>query len=184
MSQNVVTYKRPPLLKALKRDMQLHFWKYVLILPILVYLALFCYKPMYGLVIAFKNYKPARGIWGSKWVGFNNSTLLLLIISKLSLIRWAHIKFATICTNATIGVVAISVYKVTNRYRFKFDFHTIFFVLEFLHMGQQLLRLSSCINRHQRHHASVLLCDISCVLVCTVVHLWIILNLQYLIRLF
>ena len=70
MSQNVVTYKRPPLLKALKRDMQLHFWKYVLILPILVYLALFCYKPMYGLVIAFKNYKPARGIWGSKWVGF------------------------------------------------------------------------------------------------------------------
>jgi putative aldouronate transport system permease protein len=70
VSQNVVTYKRPPLLKALKRDMQLHFWKYVLILPILVYLALFCYKPMYGLIIAFKNYKPARGIWGSKWVGF------------------------------------------------------------------------------------------------------------------
>lgn len=70
VSQNVVTYKKPPLLKALKRDMQLHFWKYVLIIPILVYLALFCYKPMYGLVIAFKNYKPARGIWGSKWVGF------------------------------------------------------------------------------------------------------------------
>ena len=70
MSQNVVTYKKPPLLKALKRDMQLHFWKYVLIIPILVYLAVFCYKPMYGLVIAFKNYKPARGIWGSKWVGF------------------------------------------------------------------------------------------------------------------
>ena len=70
MSQNVVTYKKPPLLKALKRDMQMHFWKYVLIIPILIYLALFCYKPMYGLVIAFKNYKPARGIWGSKWVGF------------------------------------------------------------------------------------------------------------------
>ena len=70
MSQNVVTYKRPPLGKALKRDFQMHFWKYVLIIPILVYLALFCYKPMYGLVIAFKNYKPARGIWGSKWVGF------------------------------------------------------------------------------------------------------------------
>ena len=70
MSQNVVTYKKPPLGKALKRDFQMHKWKYVLIIPILVYLALFCYKPMYGLVIAFKNYRPARGIWGSSWVGF------------------------------------------------------------------------------------------------------------------
>ena len=69
MRQNVVTYQKQPFLKALKRDFQLHKWKYLLITPILIYLALFCYKPMYGLVIAFKNYKPARGIWGSKWVG-------------------------------------------------------------------------------------------------------------------
>lgn len=70
MSQNVVTYKKPPLGKALARDFKLHKWKYVLIIPVLVYLALFCYKPMWGLVIAFKNYRPARGIMGSPWVGF------------------------------------------------------------------------------------------------------------------
>ena len=35
----------------------------------LVYLALFCYKPMYGLIIAFNNYKPTRGITGSDYVG-------------------------------------------------------------------------------------------------------------------
>ena len=28
-----------------------------MILPVLIYLFLFCYKPMYGLVIAFKDYK-------------------------------------------------------------------------------------------------------------------------------
>ena len=52
------------------RDFKLNKWKYVLIIPVLVYLALFAYKPMYGLVIAFKNYKPTRGIGKSAWVGF------------------------------------------------------------------------------------------------------------------
>ena len=50
------------------RDWKLNKWKYFLILPVLVYLALFCYKPMYGLVIAFKNYKPTRGIERSAWM--------------------------------------------------------------------------------------------------------------------
>jgi len=51
------------------RDWKLNKWKYLLIIPVLVYLALFAYKPMYGLVIAFKNYKPTRGIGKSAWVG-------------------------------------------------------------------------------------------------------------------
>lgn len=72
MSQKAVVpaYKQAPLGKRLARDFKMHKWKYVLMIPVVVYLILFCYKPMYGLVIAFKNYKPARGIWGSKWVGF------------------------------------------------------------------------------------------------------------------
>lgn len=53
----------------LSRDFKINKYKYLLILPVLVYLALFSYKPMYGLIIAFKNYKPTRGIWGSSWVG-------------------------------------------------------------------------------------------------------------------
>ena len=50
------------------RDWKLNKWKYLLIIPVLVYLALFCYKPMYGLVIAFKNYKPTRGVERSGWM--------------------------------------------------------------------------------------------------------------------
>ncbi len=38
-------------------------------LPILVLLILFCYKPMYGILIAFKQYRPSLGIMESKWVG-------------------------------------------------------------------------------------------------------------------
>ena len=42
---------------------------YLLIIPIIAYFIIFYYAPMYGAVIAFKNFSPARGILGSEWVG-------------------------------------------------------------------------------------------------------------------
>ena len=49
-------------------------WKsrdyYLMLLPAVVYVILFCYAPMYGLQIAFKNYKVSLGVSGSPWVGF------------------------------------------------------------------------------------------------------------------
>ena len=41
----------------------------ILLLPGLIWLVLFCYAPMGGLVIAFKNFRPKLGIWDSPWVG-------------------------------------------------------------------------------------------------------------------
>lgn len=45
---------------------------YVLILPAFLYFLIFHYGPMYGVQIAFKNYMPSLGIWGSPWVGFRH----------------------------------------------------------------------------------------------------------------
>lgn len=53
--------------KRLARDWNRNKWKYVIIIPVIVYLILFCYKPMYGLVMAFQNFKFSRGISGSSW---------------------------------------------------------------------------------------------------------------------
>ncbi|MDU0331820.1 ABC transporter permease subunit [Paenibacillus sp. 3LSP] len=50
----------------LRRDWEL----YVLLLIPLSFVLLFKYVPMSGLVLAFKDYKIARGFWGSEWVGF------------------------------------------------------------------------------------------------------------------
>lgn len=41
-------------------------------LPVVLYYLLFDYKTMYGVIIAFKNFRPALGIWGSEWVGLQN----------------------------------------------------------------------------------------------------------------
>lgn len=45
---------------------------YLFLLPALVYILLFNYYPMYGIQIAFKYYSPMKGIWGSRWIGFDN----------------------------------------------------------------------------------------------------------------
>lgn len=46
-----------------------NFWLYVFAVPALLYLAVFCYAPMGGIVVAFKRYTGAFSIWESPWVG-------------------------------------------------------------------------------------------------------------------
>lgn len=46
-----------------------HKWLYFLILPGIIYFIMFRYIPMGGLIIAFKEYSPFKGIWASPWVG-------------------------------------------------------------------------------------------------------------------
>lgn len=45
---------------------------YAMALPVVLYFFVFKYVPMYGAVIAFKDYSVAKGIWGSEWVGFEH----------------------------------------------------------------------------------------------------------------
>jgi len=45
---------------------------YIMLIPVVLYFILFQYKPMYGAVIAFKDFNPFVGVWDSKWVGFKH----------------------------------------------------------------------------------------------------------------
>lgn len=49
-----------------------HWQLYLFLLPAVVYFIIFRYYPMYGVQIAFKNYRAVDGILGSKWVGLSN----------------------------------------------------------------------------------------------------------------
>ncbi len=53
----------------IKKDFRRNYSVYLLLTPIILYYILFHYAPMYGAVIAFKQYSPAKGILGSPWVG-------------------------------------------------------------------------------------------------------------------
>ena len=64
----MTSIKKKSISKGLKQSWQ---W-YVLLLPALIHLIIFAYGPMYGLQIAFKDFRPSRGIWGSEWVGLKH----------------------------------------------------------------------------------------------------------------
>lgn len=55
-----------------KRNLKRYRYIYLMLLPVILYYAVFCYAPMGGVVIAFQNFKPALGITGSKWVGLKH----------------------------------------------------------------------------------------------------------------
>lgn len=61
------------LLSALRRDRSL----YVLALPGILFFLVFKYIPMWGIIIAFQDYSPFRGIQGSEWVGLQHFTALV-----------------------------------------------------------------------------------------------------------
>lgn len=55
-------------------------WKnkllYLMALPTIIWVLIFCYYPMYGVLIAFKDFSYKKGIWGSPWAGLDNFQFL------------------------------------------------------------------------------------------------------------
>lgn len=81
---------------SLSKRISLHmrrYWQlYLLILPAVLFSLIFCYQPMYGAQIAFRNFKIKKGILGSEWVGlkhfirfFQSANFWLLIRNTLGI---------------------------------------------------------------------------------------------------
>ncbi|WP_036746854.1 ABC transporter permease [Paenibacillus sp. UNC451MF] len=64
--------RRPSWSSRVVKDFFLNKYLYLMMVPVIVYYAIFHYAPMYGAIIAFKDYTPMKGILGSPWVGLDN----------------------------------------------------------------------------------------------------------------
>lgn len=82
------------------KDMKRNWPLYLMVLPVVIFYILFCYKPMVGIIIAFKDYKPNLGIWGSPWTSQHG---LYHFISFFD-----SIFFARVCINT----IMISLYSL------------------------------------------------------------------------
>ncbi|MDY3368041.1 ABC transporter permease [Zhenhengia yiwuensis] len=64
----IILHQKESVLKRVLKTWQL----YIFVIPAVIYFIIFCYGPMYGIQLAFKDYNPVSGIMGSEWIGFDN----------------------------------------------------------------------------------------------------------------
>lgn len=69
------------------RDLRENGELLIMTLPTVLHIFIFCYIPMFGIILAFKNYRVDLGILGSKWCGFDNFKFFFTSQDALRVIR-------------------------------------------------------------------------------------------------
>jgi len=106
---------------------------YIMLIPMLTYYTLFHYIPMYGAQIAFRDYLPSLGVWGSRWVGltyfkqFFNSVYFGRLIRNTLMINLYDLLVGFSFT----VVLALLINEVTCR-RFKRFVQTVLYLPHFI----------------------------------------------------
>lgn len=86
--------------KTAMKDLSVNRNLYIMLFPVVLYYLLFCYKPMYGILMAFHDFKPSKGILGSDFVGikhfinFFSSYNFTMVVRNTLLINFYDILFA------------------------------------------------------------------------------------------
>jgi len=73
VGMNIITSKKTSVFTKIKKELSVNRYIYILAIPVIIYYLIFCYVPMAGIVIAFKQFDIGKGIAGifdSNWVGF------------------------------------------------------------------------------------------------------------------
>ena len=121
--------------KGLFRTLGSQYQLMIMSVPMLLYVLLFNYAPMWGWVIAFQEYKPELGLLNSKWVGWDNFKFLF---SKQDFLLSIRNTFAMSLINLVFGTVAaillaILLNEVRNK-AFKRTVQTVTYLPHFLSM--------------------------------------------------
>jgi putative aldouronate transport system permease protein len=119
--------------KRLATDLRRNRYIYLMLSPVVAYYLLFHYGPMYGAIIAFKDFSPAQGILGSPWIGLQN---FQDFFSSVYLIRLLRNTLAINVLDILLGfpapiVLALLLNEVTSS-RFKRMVQTITYLPHFM----------------------------------------------------
>ena len=107
-------------IKSKKAEIKRSLSLYALMTPSLILLILFSYLPMYGIIIAFKDYNAVQGIWGSPWTknfGFSQFIRFVTAYNFTSLIKNTLVlSLYSLVVNAICPVVlALFVNEIQNK---------------------------------------------------------------------
>ena len=106
---------------------------HLMMLPGMIMLVIFVFVPLFGSVMAFENYSPAKGIFGSKWVGFDNFQFIFsLPDSRQVFVNTLIIAFGKLVFNIIIPVLFAILLNEIRVKVFKKTFQTIVYLPHFL----------------------------------------------------
>jgi putative aldouronate transport system permease protein len=112
-----------------KKLWQLH----VFILVPVIYVLIFKYYPMLGVQIAFKDFMPTEGIWGSPWVGFKHFINFFKSYQFMRVIvNTLRISIYSICIGFPISIIFALLLNTLKRYWFKKIVQTITYIPHFI----------------------------------------------------
>ena len=115
--------------KNWQKDWQLH----LMILPGLLFILIFKYMPLGGITIAFKEFLPGKGIWGSPWVGLENfEYMLALPDTKRVMWHSLFIADAKILINFPVPIIISILLNEVKNHRFKRSVQTIIYLPYFI----------------------------------------------------
>ena len=117
--------QKNPLLRSIIKNRYI----YLMLLPVVAFYVIFSYVPMYGIVLAWKNYRHTMGILGSPWVGWENFEVVFRNAGMVPAIRNSLLKLV-ICFPAPI-ILALLLNEVTSRI-FKRSAQTIVYLPNFI----------------------------------------------------
>lgn len=108
-------------IKDIKKHLKANWALHLMTLPGAICLILFSYLPMFGIVMAFQDYKISKGIFGSEFIGFKNFEFLFtsndawVITRNTVLYNLAFIILGTTCAVAVALMISEMYYKKTSK---------------------------------------------------------------------
>ena len=106
---------------------------YLMILPGMIWLILFSIVPMFGIIMAFQDYNPGRGIFGSEWIGLENFRYLIqLDDSKQVIINTLIISTGKIIFNLLFSLIFALLLNEIRNLKYKKFVQTVVFLPHFI----------------------------------------------------
>lgn len=112
-------------------SLQTHYW--LMVVPGMLWLIFFNLVPLAGIVIAFENYIPGRGLWGSEWIGLENFEYLFsLADARRVIVNTIIIACSKVVLNLVVPLVFALLLNEVRNLRYKKFIQTAVYLPHFL----------------------------------------------------
>ena len=118
---------------GLRRRCRARWQLFLFLLVPLAYIIVFHYVPMFGIQIAFKNFTPSKGIWGSDWVGLKHfRTFFTSYQAKRVIVNTLRLSFYGLAVNFPLAIIFALMLNLVRSMRFKKFAQTLTYIPHFI----------------------------------------------------